>query len=200
MKKKIILDLCGGTGSWSRPYREAGYDVRLITLPEHDVREYKPPKNVYGILAAPPCTEFSLAKNGCKRSRDFKAGMEIVETCLRIIWGCRIQGSLKFWAIENPTGFLRQFLGRPCFSFKQWQFGEQKIKHTDIWGYFNEPVPTVREKPAELILTSPNARYNSRDWSKVNCPPESAHLKLDRAALRAITPPGFARAFFKANP
>ena len=31
---KIILDLCGGTGSWSRPYKEAGYDVRLITLPE----------------------------------------------------------------------------------------------------------------------------------------------------------------------
>lgn len=24
---KIILDLCGGTGSWSRPYKEAGYDV-----------------------------------------------------------------------------------------------------------------------------------------------------------------------------
>lgn len=26
--KKIILDLCGGTGSWSRPWEEAGYDVR----------------------------------------------------------------------------------------------------------------------------------------------------------------------------
>ena len=30
---KIILDLCGGTGSWSKPYRDAGYDVRVITLP-----------------------------------------------------------------------------------------------------------------------------------------------------------------------
>ena len=35
--KKIILDLCGGTGSWSKPYKDAGYDVRVITLPEHDV-------------------------------------------------------------------------------------------------------------------------------------------------------------------
>lgn len=26
--KKIILDLCDGTGSWSKPYKEAGYDVR----------------------------------------------------------------------------------------------------------------------------------------------------------------------------
>ena len=34
---KIILDLCGGTGAWSEPYREAGYDVRVITLPDFDV-------------------------------------------------------------------------------------------------------------------------------------------------------------------
>ena len=39
---KIILDLCGGTGAWSRPYREAGYDVRVITLPEYDVLTYAP--------------------------------------------------------------------------------------------------------------------------------------------------------------
>lgn len=59
-KQKIILDLCGGSGSWSRPYKEAGYDVRLITLPDYDVRTYTPPDHVYGILAAPPCTEFSV--------------------------------------------------------------------------------------------------------------------------------------------
>ena len=29
---KIILDLCGGTGAWSEPYKEAGYDVKVITL------------------------------------------------------------------------------------------------------------------------------------------------------------------------
>ena len=51
--KKIILDLCGGTGAWSKPYRDAGYDVRVITLPDHDVLTYIPPENVYGILAAP---------------------------------------------------------------------------------------------------------------------------------------------------
>lgn len=40
--KKIILDLCGGSGSWSKPYKDAGYDVRLITLPEIDVKDYNP--------------------------------------------------------------------------------------------------------------------------------------------------------------
>ena len=63
-RDKIILDLCGGTGSWSKPYKEAGYDVRLITLPEYDVCTYAPPfENVYGILAATPCDEFSIAKH-----------------------------------------------------------------------------------------------------------------------------------------
>ena len=52
---KIILDLCGGTGSWSRPWKEAGYDVRVITLPDYDVREFSYAGDpVFGILAAPP--------------------------------------------------------------------------------------------------------------------------------------------------
>ena len=62
IRDKIILDLCGGTASWSKPYADAGYDVRLITLPEQDVRDYIPPEDVYGVLAAPPCTEFSYLK------------------------------------------------------------------------------------------------------------------------------------------
>ena len=197
---KIILDLCGGTGSWSKPYKEANYDVRLITLPQGNVLTYEPPENVYGILAAPPCTEFSLAKNGCKRSRNFKEALIVVEACLKIIWKCRLHETLKFWALENPVGFLRQFLGRPSFTFEQWQYGELKIKKTDVWGYFNEPTPILKKRPDSLMCLSPKKRYNARDWSRIAPPPEYAPLNLDRAALRAITPPGFAKAFFKANP
>ena len=39
IEKKIILDLCGGTGAWSKPYKDAGYDVVLITLPRYDVTQ-----------------------------------------------------------------------------------------------------------------------------------------------------------------
>ena len=35
--KKVILDLCGGTGAWSRPYKEAGYEVINVTLSDYDV-------------------------------------------------------------------------------------------------------------------------------------------------------------------
>lgn len=201
--EKIILDLCGGTGAWSRPYREAGYDVRLITLPEHNVLTYEPPTGVYGILAAPPCTEFSLAKGG--QHRDFQGGMNVISACLRIIWECRISGSLKFWALENPLGFLRQFIGRPHFTFEQWWYGGDKCKATDLWGYFQEPAPTVKQMPKKMQSVKPEDRRHARDWSRRVYPPEYENYlsqfqgDAKRAAIRAITPSGFAQAFFKAN-
>lgn len=215
---KIILDLCGGTGSWSKFYKEAGYDVRLITLPEFDVtkiefgthamdfikvNKYYPDdmcvlyEDVYGILAAPPCTEFSVAKGN--KPRDFKSALKIVKACQEIIWQCRLHKTLKFWAMENPRGFLRQFLGVPQFTFEQWQFGNAAIKTTDIWGYYNIPKQLVKEKPSGLTKLYPCGTTNSVTWEKPECPEEYKHLNLNRAALRAITPPGFAKAFYKAN-
>jgi hypothetical protein len=204
MKKKIILDLCGGTGAWSKPYKEAGYDVRLISLPEYDVRTYNPPENVYGILAAPPCTEFSLAKNGSHRERNFAEGMEIVEACLAIIRRVVMRRcGLKFWALENPRGYLRQFLGKAPFCFEQWQFGDPGIKPTEIWGFYTIPkvLAGVRPEHPALIKRYASGKLNSFAWS--SCPEyakEYAGKGLDRTVLRAITPPGFAQAFFKANP
>lgn len=194
-KEKIILDLCGGTGAWSRPYKDAGYDVRVITLPGYDVCTYVPPENVYGILAAPPCTEFSIAKGN--QYRDFVSGLEIVNACLQIIWTCRISGSLKFWALENPVGFLRQFLGIPSYQFEHWEFGEPRVKRTDVWGYFNRPVSFVKQKPVKAFSGHCYGNYN--DSSIVTCPDEYKHLHLSRADIRTITPSGFARAFFRAN-
>lgn len=195
----IILDLCGGTGAWSRPYREAGYDVRLVTLPDHDVRTYEPPEGVYGILAAPPCTEFSLAKNGSPTPRDLRAGMEIVEACLRVIWQCQHTGALTFWAMENPVGLLRKFLGRPSFSFRHWQFGNHAVKPTDVWGYFNAPRFTHGQMPDGITRRYKSGKVNTLAWATPKYPNWYDGPPLDRAALRAITPPGFAEAFFKAN-
>lgn len=193
-KDKIILSLCSGTGSWEKPCKEAGYDVRSITLPEHDVLTYKPPDNVYGILAAPPCTEFSIAKGGSPR--DFESAIKIVEACLKIIWKCRINNKLIFWALENPRGYLRQFIGQPHFTFQHWQFDKQApfIKPTDIWGYFTEPRFTNLDKPKLEVKTGHAVLYGAP-----KCPEEYKHLSLNRAAIRAITPPGFAKAFYKAN-
>ncbi len=214
---KLILDLCGGTGAWSKPYKDAGYDVRLITLPEYDVTKVDfvriggllfrnqddgddmliCAKDVYGILAAPPCTEFSLAKGS--KPRDLSGAIEVVKACFEIIWECRTKTKLKFWALENPKGLLRQFIGIPVFMFEHWEFGDWQIKPTDLWGYFNKPRKRVTERPPMMTLEFPNGRTNGKGWAKPECPQEYKHLGLTRKDIRAITPPGFSKAFFKAN-
>lgn len=191
---KIILDLCGGTGSWSKPYKDAGYNVQIVTLPASDVRTYTPPTNVYGILAAPPCTMFSLARTTAKTPRDFNQGMEIVEACLRIVWKSRKNNKIAFWALENPKGLLRQFMGNPPYSFDASEFGEDYNKGTDLWGYFR--VPTKK---------STYTRYPSTDKNTRKLPLIPDDYEVDPgmrrdAIRRSITPQGFAKAFKEANP
>jgi hypothetical protein len=184
---KIILDLCGGTGAWSKPYVDAGYDVRLITLPDNDVMTYKPPDNVYGILAAPPCTKFSKADwRNPKEKRNFSDGISIVAACLNIIW--KVQGNgcpLEFWALENPMGYLYNFLGYPYYYFQPWQFGEVGMlatKRTALWGYFKKPKRTILKRTIPYIKEKKN-----REWYGAS------------STKRAITPEGFSKAFYEAN-
>ena len=205
MKAKIILDLCGGTGSWSLPYKEAGYDVRNITWPEYDVRLYEPPKNVYGILAAPPCTEFSVAKSH-KIKRDLDGGMEIVNACLKIINSYEVF-KLKFWALENPVGKLKDFLGKPRYTFQPWEFGDPWTKRTLLWGKFNLPIKKYRRwedvpKNPNLYVRpgrkTPSIAFNHVSHKKYIKSFDKFDVKTD-AEFRAITPRGFAEAFYKAN-
>jgi hypothetical protein len=176
-----ILDLCAGTGAWSKPYADAGYNVVRVTLPDRDVRTFEPPADVHGILAAPPCTDFSLAKTTAPR--DFAAGLEIVDACLRIIRRCQMDRSLRWWCLENPRAFLRQFLGKPALSVHYWWYGDSFDKPTDLWGYFEFPRRIYREPPALLQLMT--------GWSNWD---GSATVR------KAITPPCFAQAFYEANP
>ena len=227
--KKIILDLCGGTGSWSKPYKAAGYDVRTITMPENDVRYYHPPQEVYGILAAPPCTMFSFARTNAKRERDLVEGMSTVEACLRIIWSVQYKivsnyakyTRLKFWALENPHfGLLKNFIGKPAFVFDPWEFGDGYQKRTAIWGNFKEPIkhpiPMTDEAKAKAKTNSylhtmghpsnrgkPISLCPKRDKTKfdmlLNKDIHPEAVGLDRQARRSITPAGFAKAFFESN-
>lgn len=198
--KKIILDLCGGTGAWSEPYRKAGYDVRIITLPTYNVMHYIDimPENVYGILAAPTCTMFSRARTTAKTPRDFEGAMKLVEACLKIIWTQQFRNpfALKFWALENPAGHLQRFLGKPPFKFHPYDFGDRHSKETFIWGNFNLPKKRPVELNEEEIIMS---RNNTRKLPPI---PEGYVRDCSMRAVqirRSITPQGFAEAFFKAN-
>lgn len=193
---KIILDLCGGTGAWSKPYKEAGYDVRVITLPGHDVFAYKPPKNVYGILAAPTCTMFSLARTTAKTPRNFRGGLELVKRCLEIIWECRTQSPLCFWALENPQGYLRQFIGKPPLTFNPSDYGDAYTKKTDLWGYYNLPKLARRELTEE---EKERCRINKRILPELPQDYVVPNGWSRQAARRSMTSAYFAKAFYEAN-
>jgi len=175
---KLILDLCGGSGAWSQPYREAGYQVRTVDLPD-DVRllpaETIP---VYGILAAPPCTAFSYARNRYPAEGDeLLAALSVVDACLRAVAIYRP----RWWALENPRALLRRYLGPARLEFYQWEYGDPGHKPTCIWGDFTIPM----KRPRPFGRTTPSTWRTSEE----NALPS-----------HAITPAGFARAFFEANP
>ena len=181
-ESRIILSLCDHSGEWSRPYREAGYDVRQIDLQDgQDVRTIKYPGKVYGLLMAPPCTVFCTggAHLWAKRSEDeMLNGLAVVDACLRLVTICEP----FFWALENPKGRLSQWLGPWAYSFQPYWFGDDYTKLTHLWGKFNHP-------QARGVTQRPQA-------GKI----ENAPSKKGRQNPRSVTPAGFARAFFEANP
>ncbi len=225
---KIILDLCGGTGAWSRPYKEAGYIVINVTLPFYDLLETeiendyiifrggteKPLKvkiiDVYGILAAPVCTDFSFAKSNSIYPRDMRRGMELVIACLKIVWECQYElptplakrTNLKFWALENPYGLLRRYLGHPVMIFNPYDFGDGYQKKTCIWGFFNIPKKKpIKEYDKDYIHTINPIGKSLRKFDRLTTAeihPEY-YGKLTRQERRAVTPAGFAKAFYEAN-
>ena len=195
-KDKIILHLCADTGSDTKPYKEAGYDVRLIGS-EIGVENYHPPQNVYGIIANPPCTMFSIARGTrAKKPRDLREGMFLVQHCLRIIWECMYDTpittftpSLKFWAIENPaTGMLKHFLGKPSYQYSPDEFGANWTKRTALWGKFNEP-----HRPFFLRNKLVGKSIKETFTPMTVCDPK------ERMDLRSNAYEGFTKAFFNAN-
>lgn len=181
--ERLILDLCAGSGAWSEPYREAGYPVQRVTLPRGDVRVLPLPKvKVWGVLAAPPCEEFSLAKNG--QPRDFLRGLETVSACMRVI----VAAAPRWWALENPVGLLSRWLGRPALVFEPFEFGDPWSKRTALWGSFELP----RKGPFVRAIDGGGPICSL-------CSPDAPAV-CSVASHRAVTPGGFARAFREANP
>ncbi len=179
----LILDLCAGSGAWSEPYVKAGYDVvRVDVLSGEDVRLLrKPPRRSHGILAAPPCTMFCRMRmcRGAPSSAQFTEALSVVDACLRLVAICRP----VWWALENPQGYLSRWLGPPALKFDPWEYGDPWTKRTWLWGEFALPMLAPVRPQRPLIHRKKGSR---------------GHAQHDRE--NAITPPGFARAFFEANP
>ncbi len=186
---KVIISLFDYSGNWPSFYKANGYDVYsldikndidILTLVRTDL-----PNNVYGILAAPPCTDFSGSGAQYWKTKDAdgrtEASLSLVDKTLEIVsW----YPEIRFWALENPVGrlsTLRPQIGKPWYFQPHW-FGDPYTKKTGLWGNFN------KDLPRNDVVPDPN------NWI-MKLGGKSERTK----ELRSMTPLGFAKAFYEAN-
>jgi len=201
---KIILHLCADIGSDSRYYQlDPEYKVILIGK-EIGVENYRPPIGVHGIIANPPCTEFSTAGD-FRDVKDLEKGMFLVNHCMRIIK----EANPHFWVIENPAkGVLKSYLGEPTYEYEPWWYGSPWTKRTALWGKFNIPerkfwdwkyvikIPELYTRPGR---PKPSLAFMHKShYHKI---PEFQSLPVPDSDMefRSLCSQKFAEAFFNAN-
>ena len=192
---RLILSLCDYSGRWPSFYTPGdGYIVRRVDVKHGDDVRLAEFINapVHGILAAPPCTAFAgsgaqywPAKDASGETLD---GLALVDACLRAVAIYRP----AWWALENPVGRLRRWLGPPSLKFDPCDFAgwgdesDRYTKRTLLWGRFTAPEP----RPLPPIRSTSQGSWLMALGGK------SERTKT----LRSMTPLGFARAFREANP
>lgn len=210
---KLIVSLYDYTTAWARPYIDNGYPVICwdkqvegdilegFTRLCHLIEETGYP--VYGLLAAPPCTDFtkSGARHWAKKDSP---------TTAFDVWDCQTEHSEalvsivlhfvdlfkpKFWAMENPPGRLERLIPdlKPyrSYSFHPYHFGDPYSKETILWGRFNTALVRTPVEPV-WMTTSTGKRFAPLFW-------HTGGNTKNRQNLRSVTPKGFAQAFYNAN-
>lgn len=162
----VMLELFSGTGSVSSAFARAGWDTYTVDwdpsvradlcadvseLGGGDVTDLcgRVPDVVW---ASPDCTTYSLAGISHHRRKDSTGRLlpvsDYAKKCDEV--GLRLVGLLddlkpRFWFIENPLGGLRKMewmQGLPRYTVTYCQYGETRMKPTDIWT--NHPDPHFR--------------------------------------------------------
>ena len=206
--KKVILHLCADIGSDSLIWEKNGYLVIKVgaDIGVENFTYNKAYGEVYGVIANPPCTEFSTARSDGK-ARNPEEGMFLVEQCLRVIKEVKPTG---FWVLENPArGVLKHYLGEPQYKYEPWWYGSPWTKQTALWGNFNIPsrlfdkwedvekndklyVRPNRPKPS-LAFMHKSAIHNIEEFAPF------INLVEDDMSFRSLCSQKFAASFFLAN-
>lgn len=200
---KKILHLCADTGSDSKPWRDAGYNVILVGS-NVGVENYHPPTDVYGVIANPPCTEFSTARS-TGQARAPEIGMTLVKECQRIITEC----NPTFWVIENPArGVLKNYLGKPTYEYEPWWYGSPWSKRTALWGNFTIPtrvytkwedVPKIPQLYQRPKRGKPSLAFNHKSHFKFIPEFQGLPEPTSDMEFRSLCSQKFAQAFYEAN-
>lgn len=206
MRRPAVISLFDYSGVWAQPWVDDGrfavytFDRQRSAL--EDVFELNPDDyaDVRLVLAAPPCTHFTVASNRNWPQYDADgrtaASVALVEQTLALIeaWAPAV------WALENPkVGRLPRLVPAlrdvSHWDFSPWQFAgwaddpasEAYQKSTRIWGTAERP----EERPvARADVLGTGGKQTAVSWVSPG---------KDRANIRSKTPQGFARAFYAAN-
>lgn len=162
--KPKMLDLFCGTKSVAHAFMREGFDVTTLDndlrfapdiwtdILDWNYRELKSFDVSWAdvIWASPPCEGFSVAaisKNWKKdgkflypKSQSACHGMRLVIRTLEIIQHIKP----RYWFIENPRAALRKQVFMQKFqkqTITYCQYGDIRMKPTDIWGVFPKAFP-----------------------------------------------------------
>ena len=198
--QRVVLSLFDLSGSWSRPWEEAGYQVFRFDIQDDpvvgDVHNFSADFfgdwfgdfdgcDVYAVLAATPCTDFAVsgARHFAAKDQDGRttSSVKLVHQTLRVIEYFKP----AVWAIENPVGRIERLGGLPPWrlSFDPCHVGDTYTKKTLLWGRMNADLPIAPVEPTEG--SKMHSKYGGKSLATKNA--------------RSATPEGFAYAFFLAN-
>lgn len=161
-----VLELFAGTRSIGKAFENHGHEVfsiewdkafedidlyaDILTVTVEDILEKFGRPDV--IWASPDCSSYSIAAISHHRRREESGNLapvsEYAKFCDRVNQHvlCLILAlSPKYWFIENPRGGMRKmdFMnGLPRYTVTYCQYGDTRMKPTDIWT--NHPNPNFK--------------------------------------------------------
>jgi hypothetical protein len=153
----IVFDFFSGTGSSTQAFRDAGHTVVtfeldpyfeatettdvMLLIAKDLIQKYGQPDFIW---ASPPCTSFSVASigrhwisggdNPIPRTEQARDSQELVRHTVALI---KELNPTKGWLMENPRGMLRKLevvKGLPRRTVTYCQYGDSRMKPTDLWG------------------------------------------------------------------
>jgi hypothetical protein len=169
MSDRLAFDLFAGTGSATKALKARGWtvvevesdpsfgpdllaDVGTLTAAGL-IERYGSPDFVW---ASPPCTAFSVASLGHHWTGGHRAyiprtdkARESVTLVAHTVALIEALSPRLGWIMENPRGLLRKLpvvAGLPRSTVTYCQFGDNRMKPTDLWGGIEGWLPDARCK------------------------------------------------------